>query len=352
MTTNGIYSWHEKSWRHAIHARRTGHLPHALLLSGEPQTGKRRFANRLVKSLLCESPILAESGSTQAQGACGQCHSCKTYESGANPDYLQVDLAEDKQQISVDQIRAMNDFLNLSRSFKGQRVVLVSEAERMSLNAANSLLKSLEEPADNSVIILLTSQISSLLATIRSRCQIMLLPTPDRKQILDWLKNHPENNKIDPSDIHKNIQHAIQLSQGRPLAALDLLTSNKEIIANRAALLKDIVEIVMEHISLVDVAKKWQKHEREALLNWQLDWVQQLLKFDVLSVIKTGEETGHQSLDESRALETLRENIFSPQLWGLYDHLLRQKQLIHTSVNPLIFIENMLVLWLQAKHCQ
>ncbi len=328
------YPWHEQSWQRFIKVHQSNHLPHALLFSGEEQTGKRAFSDRVIKTLLCEMPELASG-----QGACNQCKSCKTYESSANPDYLPIDLLENKQQISVDQIRAMNAFLGLTRSFKGQRVVLIAQAERMNLNAANSLLKSLEEPADNSVILLLTSNASSLLATIKSRCQLLHLPTPDKQQAISWLQCQQKLKTHQQTEL----EQALEISQSKPLAALNVLSTDNNLLQSRADLLKDICEIIQEHVSITDVAKKWQKQDTEPLLDWQLGWVQQLLQahhVDAALIVK-----------ENSALTTIKENILSVKLWALYDHLLRQKQLVHTSVNPQIFLENMLVLWLQARHC-
>ena len=268
-----------------------------------------------------------------------QCQSCKTFESSANPDYLQIDLLEGKQQIGVDQIRAMNAFLGLTRSFKGQRVVLISQAERMNLNAANSLLKSLEEPADNSVIIVLSAKASSLLPTIKSRCQLLHLPTPNKQQAISWLQNQHQIKEHPQTAL----EQALEISQGKPLTALNVLASDNDLLKSRAELLKDISEIVQEHVSITDIAKKWHKKDSEPLLDWQLGWVQQLLK---ASHINTS-----TIIPENHGLKTIEDNLHLVKLWELYDHLLRQKQLVHTSVNPQIFLENMLVLWLQAKHC-
>ena len=128
------------------------------------------------------------------------------------------------------------------------------------------------------------------------------------------------------------------------LAALNVLSTDKNLLQSRADLLKDISEIIQEHVSITDIAKKWQKQDKEPLLDWQLGWVKQLLQahhVDAAIIIK-----------ENHALKTIEENVLSAKLWELYDHLLRQKQLVHTSVNPQMFLENMLLLWLQASDLQ
>ena len=183
------YSWHEHCWDYFVRARTSSHIPHAILLTGENGIGKLALANKMAKSLLCMQPNIK----TGRFEACNTCQSCKTYDSGANPDYTSVSLLQDKQQIGVDQIRELSEFLNYSRSFNTYRVVLLNPVERMNTNAANSLLKSLEEPASNTVLILIASQLSKILPTIKSRCQILSLATPTKSQSLEWLKlNVPE----------------------------------------------------------------------------------------------------------------------------------------------------------------
>jgi len=341
-----LYPWHKQSWQRINQARQSDHLAHAILISGQEHTGKSDFANRLVKSLLCEASQFKNNELTQTpqidachQCPCNKCRGCKTFEADSNPDYLHIKLLEDKQQISIDQIRAMNAFLNLSRSFKAYQVVLISEAERMNQNAANSLLKSLEEPADNSVIILLTSQLSAMLPTIKSRCQMMHLPMPDKQQSIDWLQS--KTGKL------SEFKEELEISHNRPLAALKV---DDELIQNREMLLEDIVNIIQEKSAITEIAKKWQKHDREVLIDWQIGWLYQLLKMPP-KTDSNDSRTGKSDTEKSINLVTLKDFILDLQLWDIYDQLLKQKQLVHTSVNPLIFLENMLSLWLQARHC-
>jgi len=331
-TASPYYLWQTKIWQQFCLAKKSNHLPHALLLQGAENTGKLKFANSVVKSLLCEAQDKQDQPDEQDNCvACHQCRSCKTYAANSNPDYLHIDLIEDKQQISIDQIRAMNVFLTLSRSFNTYRVVLISNAERMNKNAANGLLKSLEEPADNSVIILLTSQASVLLPTIKSRCQILHLPTPNKQQTIEWLQHKTGKNS--------QFQQELEIAQGKPLAALEV---DDELIAMRSDLLSDVLNIVHEKSSIIDIAKKWHKQDRNRLLDWQIGWITYLLSAQYKAV---PDDQGTERLAE------LKNNILLHSLWDLYDQLLKQKKIVHTSVNPLIFIENMLTLWLQAKHC-
>lgn len=320
------YPWHQSSWDKIVAARSKNHLPHALILSGAEGTGKLDFAKQLVTSLLCSSPI--------DNKACQNCQSCKTYQSGANPDFLNIELLESKQQISVDQVRQLSQFLSYTRSFNGYRVVLLNPAERMNQNSANSLLKSLEEPASNTVIVLVTTQLSRLLPTIKSRCQLITLPTPNKAQAIAWMKEQ--------SPDLSNADDLLSMAQGHPLTALEI---TKEDLLKRQEFVEELLSVCLQQKTITEVAKKWEKFDHSLLLNWQITWVQLFIKRQILP--QDNEIYKTQTLSET--LVKLNETISQSHQWYLYEQLIAQKQYIHTSVNSLMFIENMLLLWLQNE---
>ena len=177
---------HEKTW-HALQARRDK-LPHALLLIGQKGQGKAALARAFAASLLCEQP------KTDGQ-ACGQCLACNWFGQGNHPDFrcLQPDaLSEDaeaeegkkkaSQQITIDQVRGLDDFLNVGTHRDGLRIILVNPAEAMNRNTANALLKTLEEPAPSTLFLLVSNEPLKLLPTIRSRCQSVPIPLPSAAQ--------------------------------------------------------------------------------------------------------------------------------------------------------------------------
>lgn len=325
------YPWHKKSWNYFVHARNNNHLPHAILLSGETGIGKKVLANKMVKSLLCMNPQNFE--------ACNSCQACKTYVSGANPDYINIELLEEKQQISVDQIRNLSEFFNYSRSFNTYRVALINPVERMNQNAANSLLKTLEEPASNSVIILIATQLSKILPTIKSRCQLLTIPIPTKEQSLSWL--------VESSPELENPELLLEMASGKPFLAIDI---KQEDIDSRTDFEADILSVVTASHAVIEIAKKWEKYDAEILLNWQLLWIQGIIKNTQCNQV-TIDNTGNNPVHNySQTLHKLSDTMTIEQMWLLYQQLLKQKQYIHTSVNPLMFIENMLLLWLQASH--
>lgn len=193
---NPLYPWQNPLWQRWLGLRTR--LPHAILLKGPQGIGKFDFAMNLAQSLLCESP--------RADGfACGDCPSCHWFGQESHPDFrlIQPDaMAEAEEddereaskkkkpsrQISVDQIRTLSDFSNLSAHRGGHRVVLIHPAEAMNANAANALLKTLEEPSAHMLIILVSHKPQQLLPTILSRCLVLAAPMPQPAESAAWLK--------------------------------------------------------------------------------------------------------------------------------------------------------------------
>ena len=330
ITNHTEYSWHQHCWDYFVQARTSEHVPHAILLTGENGIGKLALANKMAKSLLCMQP----NTETALFEACDTCQSCKTYDSGANPDYTSVSLLQDKQQIGVDQIRELSEFLNYSRSFNTYRVVLLNPVERMNTNAANSLLKSLEEPARNTVLILIASQLSKILPTIKSRCQILSLATPTKSQSLEWLKlNVPE--LINP-------EQKLRMASGKPLFAMDIKVED---IEDRESFMGDLLSVIEDRKSVVEVAKSWEKYDFATLINWQISSLQEMIKLTASGKIDTLDDADKYN----KILSQLAKKISTEHKWQLYQQLINQKHYIHTSVNALMFVESMILLWLQAR---
>lgn len=202
---------------------RRGRLPHALLVSGRPGIGKVDFARELARSLLCESPI--------DRLACGECPSCHWFSQGNHPDYREIvpeaaeegdaeaadaeggkDAGKKSLVIKIDQVRAIRDFVSLSTHRAGHRAIVLHPAESLQPAAANALLKTLEEPPPATVIVLVSDRPARLLATIRSRCESVVLRAPARDAALAWLR---AGGAEDP-------EVALALAGGAPLLAARL----------------------------------------------------------------------------------------------------------------------------------
>ena len=191
-------------------------FPNAILLHGQPGIGKFEFAVTLAKSLLCEGP----KDTTQP---CNQCEACHWFNAGNHPDFIalvpethrkllphadyEADEAprkgkasrddadgepsekKEKKNISIEETRSAIEGLSIGSHRGGNRVILIYPLEMLRSDAANTLLKSLEEPPANTIFILLADRLDRVLPTIRSRCRLLTAPRPDRIQGLSWLHN-------------------------------------------------------------------------------------------------------------------------------------------------------------------
>lgn len=187
-----VIELHEKLWA-GLQARRE-RLPHALLLSGQKGIGKFELARQFAAGLLCEQP-------TADGRACGGCLACNWFAQGNHPDFrlLQPDaLAEEgeaeegkkkaSQQITIDQVRGLDEFLNVGTHRGGLRVLIVNPAEAMNRATANALLKTLEEPSPGTLFLMISNEPARLLPTIRSRCQVVPVAVPPAALAIRYLQ--------------------------------------------------------------------------------------------------------------------------------------------------------------------
>jgi DNA polymerase-3 subunit delta' len=166
----------------------SGRLAHALLLHGPRGIGKAATASAIAKGLLCETP----DGDRPKHLACERCGSCRWFDAGNHPDVKMVGLLTNTQgkqawDLSIDQIRDLEDFVGLTAFRDGARVVLIDPAETLSVPAANALLKMLEEPGERTYFLLVTHRPDSLPPTVRSRCRSVPVPRPVAAEQQAWL---------------------------------------------------------------------------------------------------------------------------------------------------------------------
>jgi DNA polymerase-3 subunit delta' len=183
--------------------RRLDALSHALLVHGPQGVGKLALAERAAQLVLCES-------ADPARRPCGACDGCRWFAAGSHPDFRRVEpealaaaqetateegsadparKGKPSQDIKVAQVRELADFLNVGSHRGRRRVALVHPAEEMNANAANALLKGLEEPPGGAMFILVSHRPARLLPTIRSRCVSIAVPLPGAQVALEWLRS-------------------------------------------------------------------------------------------------------------------------------------------------------------------
>ncbi len=187
-------------------------LPHAILLSIPGEQSHTDFLWYLSMVLLCEN--------SQHEAPCGECSSCQLMVANTYPDFKLVSLEHDEKKkkinknIKIEQVRNLIHEVYLTRSYDNLKIVVIYPADKMSIAGANSLLKTLEEPAAQVVIILATHHSGKIPVTIRSRCQQWNLDNPERTEALAWLQQQGMNDDA-------AIQY-LEFADGDPLAAINL----------------------------------------------------------------------------------------------------------------------------------
>lgn len=216
--------WQGSQWAGLVALADSGRLPHALLLAGPSGTGKTAFAARLAELVLC-----AESGAQP----CGTCRHCRLAAAGSHPDLMNVRPEEPGKAILIDAVRTLRDFCTARPHQGGWRVALIEPAEALTHSAANALLKTLEEPGTQTLLLMIAHQPGHLPATIRSRCRLLRFPEPDRQTALTWLREQlPERQ-----DVEQLLHHA----GGRPLRALALSDTRR---SEQVVRLRELAEAV------------------------------------------------------------------------------------------------------------
>jgi len=246
--------WHSDNWRGLVARWREKRLAHGLLFCGPHGLDKRGFTERFAATLLCER---VDANAC----ACERCRSCKLLAAGSHPDLIRVNLTlrDDgtaRKEIAVDQIRTLSERLAMTAQFGGMQIALIDPADAMNVNAANALLKTLEEPTAATLILLVADEPARLPATIRSRCQRIEFRLPPRLQAREWLMGQGLDGQI--------IDTALQASGGNPGLALEWagnggLTLREEVAADLRALHSG-------RTSAIQVADRWAREQPDARL--------------------------------------------------------------------------------------
>ena len=314
--------WHETQWD--ILTRDLARLSHALLLGGQPGLGKFAFATRLARSLLCDS-------SGPEARACGSCKSCLLVRAGTHPDLRLVEPAEEGKPITVDQVRALVDFATTRPHTAQRKVVIMRSAQAMNLNAANSLLKLLEEPPLGNVFVLVSDRPSRLPATVRSRCQLVDFKPPPRDAGTAWLAER--------GVAAGNADTLLALAGGAPLQALVLWEAG--FLDQRAELFDDMEAIRRHTADPVSRAARWQGLGPELCL----EWLQRLVS-DLIKVAMLGDGApGLVNADLASRLQALVEGLNLKQLYGYADAVSQARELLKSPLDGLLLLEDILIRW-------
>jgi len=287
--------------RRAVSADR---LAHAYLFEGAEGIGKRLMALALVRAVFCQNST-----------GCGECASCRKIDHNNHPD-LHI-FAPDGQYIKIDQIRELQRELSFRPLEARKKVCLIDQAEKMNPSAANALLKTLEEPSDNTLIILLSSRPDSMLSTVRSRCQKLPFARLPQQKIEEALQDH---RNLEPGDAHV----LAALAEGSFLRALGrdqefYLDRRREIIksitglsqASILPLLELAKAMAAEKELIPDMLEVLQSFYRDLLVFQQGYPEESLVNIDLMEKIRriSGHEDTASLLRKLEAIQSGRKNL-------------------------------------------
>ncbi|WP_049620870.1 DNA polymerase III subunit delta' [Frateuria defendens] len=238
--------WLAEHWVRLQARVQRGALPHALLLCGPAGLGKRDFLRRFVRGLLCERPRDGEG--------CGECRSCRLFEAGTHPDFVTLGYALRKDgvqrsEIVVDQVRELSARLAMASQFGGWQVAVIDPADAMNAAAANALLKTLEEPSAQTLLVLLADAPWRLPQTIRSRCQRIEFQLPPAEQALAWLASQGVAQAAD----------ALAAAGGNPGLAREWAASGA--LDRRQEVRKDLAALAAGRGEAMAVIRRWLDSE-------------------------------------------------------------------------------------------
>jgi DNA polymerase-3 subunit delta' len=321
-----------------------------LLFAGPKGVGKNDFVAWLTQYLLCANP--SEDGRP-----CGHCQGCRLYVAGNHPDlhvvqpeaiykssgtllaqyalrYPPIDKSKDSKDSSViriDQIRALIEDAQTRPQIAACKVILLNPADSMNVNAANSLLKLLEEPAPDSYLVLIADHPARLPATIRSRCTRLEFRLPPRDEALAWLQVQSLPDAADPGLL-------LDLAGGAPLAAATLAESG--FLGQRTALLDDLEGLAGGQGDPLACAARWKPLGAERCLLWLQGWLSDLV------IIATQADAAHLHNPDLRPrLQALEKRLDLKQLFRFADGVARGRSLLGGPLDEQLLLEDLMIRW-------
>lgn len=328
MSELSPYPWQQGAWQGLMARVAQQRLPHAILLTGIAGIGKRHLASCLAHSLLCDNRL--EDGT-----ACGQCRSCLLLTAGTHPDYLLVQPEEEGKGIGIDKIRALGEFQSLKSQYTHGRVIQLHPADALNINAANALLKTLEEPSGDTTLILATDRPMSLLATIRSRCQQIVLqpavgPEPDL-----WLRSRLQHTEFYDNSL-------LQMSGSAPLRALHW-AENGELDWRRQRC-DELQALERNEYSAVALAKNWYEIGSDRILPWFYGMV-----LDLLRLKQIPQATPQSNPQLQQQLHSLADRVDLDFLQQLGERMQEWMRSMRGQINQQLLLEELLLAWKQRR---
>ncbi|NUF22088.1 DNA polymerase III subunit delta' [Acinetobacter oleivorans] len=316
--TSKVYPWQKTTWDTLT--TRFPNIGHGLLFYGKEGCGKHAFAKHFLAWVLCLNK--------QPQGACGECSSCQWLKSDTHPNYVHITTDEENKKqnakIKIEKIRDLLPFVQ--QTGEGWRVILIEPAEALNLASSNALLKTLEEPGERVVLILLADHYLKLPATIRSRLQHFALDRISYEQATSYLNEHlSEIAEVQPDLL-------LGLSNDMPLQAIEIAKSDW--FTKRQIFLNDWLKIVAQKNMPLFFSGKWQK---------ELSFSDFIVLFEYLLgdliCVKLNQPQKNTDLD----FDQLSPYYDLESLFNIYSELQQAKKLVEQNVQSQLIIDQLFI---------
>ncbi len=321
--------WQRNEFERILRQEANGKLSHALLVSGQAFLGKFPFALSIASGILCEG---SDDQSRDIPGAaCGECAGCHLVAAGTHPDF-RVLKPEDSKLIKIEQIREVIGWIGQAAQRSGKKVVIVHPADQMTHQSANALLKCLEEPAGNSLIMLVTSHPGRLLPTIRSRCQLVEFHIPPKEVAINWLQEQQG------TDATRDAEILLAIAGGAPLAVVNRF--DEAFLERRGVVVISMVDLVCGKKNAQQVSELLSKAGAADAIDCMYD-----ILIDCLKYISSNELKFIRNKDMASVIEEICARYDLDALFELSESLKVARQELTSSSNPdpVLLIESVVI---------
>lgn len=316
-----LLPWHEQEWHRFCQLTASNKLAHAYLFQGQQGLGKFTLARHLSHYLLCESHRQSQP--------CGNCQPCLLLAAGTHPDLLILKPGESKN-IRIEQVRNAVDFMAKTSQQGGRKIIIIAPVEAMNINSANALLKVLEEPAPNSLLLLISHRPGLLLATIRSRCQSVKFAKPAEEIARNWLQS---------KNISTQVPVLLRLANGAPLKAVAL--ADEDAVHERSILHENISQLLEGKINAVQAAFKCAKFDIGDNIDGMMLSIADILRFK-----QTDEACELRDSDLLILVKLLKHHDIS-SLHSLQTELINARKVVisNSNANTQLLLESLFMAW-------
>ncbi len=253
--------WHSATYDQFRRVLSDERVPHALLLSGSAGAGIEHLAALVAGTLLCHS---------LQSSPCGLCDGCRMAQAGSHGDYRWLEPEAGKRALGIDAVRSAVSFIQQTPAFGERKVMVIAPAHAMTIAAANALLKTLEEPPGNGILVLVSSRPGDLPATVRSRCQRVQTPAPSADQALVWLQGQCDNMDS------QTVSAALDAADGAVMTAREWLQNGE--LAAMTELRRQLSGLLQGASAPVSTVAALKDVELELILSTLLTLIEQALR--------------------------------------------------------------------------